>query len=225
MKIGIISDIHANIEGLKSVLNKLKDVDTILCAGDIVGYYTFVNEVIDLIREKNIQCILGNHDAYLLGLIPLPVNSIVREPIEYAKRHITKENLNFLKAIGKTSFELTIDNCTIKMYHGSPWDEFEEYIHPNFDNFEKFKAEKADVVVLGHTHYPMEKRIGKMLIINPGSCGQPRDYNPKASYAILDTKTMKVEMKRVAYNLEKISAQAQKEGFDDYVVQVLKRTK
>lgn len=225
MTIGIISDIHSNIYGLKSVLKKLQNTDLILCAGDIVGYYTFVNEVIDEIRKKNIQSILGNHDAYLLETIPIPDNPIKKISIEYTEKIITKKNLDYLKKIATPYKELVIDAIKIKMYHGSPWNYFEGYIYPDHHNFDKFKKIDADIIILGHTHWPMIKRVNKTIIVNPGSCGQPRDYNPQASFALLDTKTKEVAIKRVEYKVDNVCNAVKKADLDTELINILKRTK
>lgn len=225
MKIGIIADIHSNIYGLQSVLKQLKNIDLVLCAGDIVGYHTFVNEVIEKIKKRNIKCILGNHDAYLLGSIPIKDNSIIKKSIEYTRKIITKKNLEYLKKIDKPYKNLEIDNIKIKIYHGSPWNHFEDYIYPDYQNFNRFKKIDADLIILGHTHWPMIKKIEKTIIVNPGSCGQPRDYNPKASFAIFDTKTKNISIKRVDYEIDKVCQAIQNTDLDKKLIQILKRTK
>jgi len=225
MKIGFIADIHSNVYGLNSVLKELKKVDIIFCVGDIIGYYTFVNEVFDEIRKRNIHSILGNHDIYLLGKSPASLNSITRTSLEYTRKNISKENLNYLKKIGKGSLNIEIDGLKIKMYHGSPWNEFEEYIYPDFQDFDKFQKIDADLIVLGHTHWPMLKKIGKTIILNPGSCGQPRDYNPKASFAIFNTKTKNIQIKRVSYKIDKVCQAIREASLDKELIKILKRTK
>jgi putative phosphoesterase len=225
MKIGIIADIHSNIFGLRAVLKKLEKMDVILCAGDIVGYYTFINEVFGEIKNRNIKCVLGNHDAYLLEMIPFPTNPIVKPPIIYTKEQILKENLDFLKKTGSASCELEIDNIKIKLYHGSPWDNFEEYIYPDYQNFEKFDEVAADLIILGHTHCPMIKKTGDKIILNPGSCGQPRDYDFRASYAIFDTKTREVIIQKIEYDFEKVCQAARKEKFDERLIKILEGKK
>ncbi|MBI2577866.1 MAG: YfcE family phosphodiesterase [Candidatus Wildermuthbacteria bacterium] len=224
MKIGIISDPHANLYGLQAVLNELKDADMILCAGDLTGYYTFVNETLDLLREKGVICILGNHDAYIVGLLAVPSNPVILPSLEYTKNHISKENLDYLKSLKAGFLEVAIDRLRVRMYHASPWDEFEEYVFPDYKNFERFREIQADVIILGHTHYPMIHWEGEKLVINPGSCGQPRDYNPQASFAIFDTTTRKAVIKRITYNSEEIRKRAYEESLDPYVIQVLTRT-
>jgi predicted phosphodiesterase len=85
--------------------------------------------------------------------------------------------------------------------HGSLW-AVDEYVYPNYRNFERFVDIKADVVVMGHTHIPMMRQAGRVLLINPGSCGQPRDGNPLASYALVDTETYQVEIRRIPYDVD-----------------------
>ena len=225
MKIGIIADIHSNIYGLKNILKELTEVDTILCAGDIVGYYTFVNEVFDEFRKRNIRTILGNHDAYLLGALPVSANLTVQHSIEYTKKAINKENIDYLKKIKKASLDIKIDGLKIRMYHGSPWNEFEEYVFPDYQNFNKFRDIDADLIILGHTHWPMIKKVEKKTIINPGSCGQPRDYNSKASYAILDTKTKNIQIKRVDYEINKTCQAVKEANLDVELIKILTRTR
>lgn len=226
MKIGIIADIHSNIYGLQAVLQELENIDTILCAGDIVGYYTFVNEVFDELRKRNIKCILGNHDAYLLGRLDLlSFNPSARASLLFTRDNIAKNNLDYLENIGKAHLDIEIDGLKISIRHGSPWNELEEYIYPDYLKFERFQQIEADLVILGHTHWPMIKRVGKVMVLNPGSCGQPRDYNPQASYAIFDTKTRDVIIKRIEYDVNKVCRGIQQKSLDKELIKILKRTK
>jgi len=223
MRIGIIADIHANIYGLRSVLEGLKDADLILCAGDIVGYYPFVNEVFGALEKHNVVSVLGNHDDLLLrrDVVHTVWDGSV---LEYTRRSITKENLNKLSKLPK-QFKLCVDSLKITMVHGSPWDKLNEYIYPDCSYFERFKRIQADVIILGHTHWPMIKHVGEKLIINPGSCGQPRDYDPRASYAVLNTGTRLATLKRVPYNVEKVCKAVKELGFDSVLADILRRTK
>lgn len=224
MRIGIISDIHSNIYALNSALKRLQGMDLILCAGDITGYYPFVNEVFEELDSHNIIFIKGNHDAYLCGDKIKDVGPIKFKSFEHTKNHITNTNLAKLRNASLQQ-ELSIDGFKVVMFHGSPWDKLEEYIYPDYPNFERFKSIDADVIILGHTHYPMIKKIGEKLIINPGSCGQPRDYDPRASYVILDTPIKKAKIERVQYDIEKVCNAVRKLGFDSSLSAILKRNK
>lgn len=224
MKIGIISDIHSNVYALESVLKRLKGVDLILCAGDITGYYPFVNEVFESLESHNVVFIKGNHDAHLCGVKlkdPRPIDS---QSFEYTKNQISNINLDKLRN-APVQQELSLDELKVIMFHGSPWDNLEEYIYPDYRDFDKFKEIGADVIILGHTHYPMIKKIEKKLVINPGSCGQPRDYDPRASSVIMDTSTKEVRIERVQYDIDRVCQAVKKLGFDNKLSEILKRTR
>jgi len=224
VKIGIISDIHSNVYALESVLKRLKGVDLILCAGDITGYYPFVNEVFESLESHNVVFIKGNHDAHLCGVKlkdPRPIDS---QSFEYTKNQISNINLDKLRN-APVQQELSLDELKVIMFHGSPWDNLEEYIYPDYRDFDKFKEIGADVIILGHTHYPMIKKIEKKLVINPGSCGQPRDYDPRASSVIMDTSTKEVRIERVQYDIDRVCQAVKKLGFDNKLSEILKRTR
>lgn len=221
MLIGIISDIHSNIYGLKAVLHKLQKTDIIICAGDITGYYTFVNEVFTELKNNKIQFIKGNFDNFLFS--DSFKNKIIQESVNYTKNVITLENLELIKN-AKTKLSLKIDSKQIKVFHGSPW-KIDEYINPNYKSFEKFKLINADLIILGHTHKPMIKKIGQTIIVNPGSCGQPRDYDDRASCAIYDTKTCEVNIFRIKYDYNPIIKAVIRHNLDPKLISILKRTK
>lgn len=199
MRIGIISDVHSNLYGLRTVLNQLKNTsDIILCAGDLTGYYTYINEVFDELEKYKVKFIIGNHDYYLIQGVPMNHSQIIKDSVEYTKNKISAENL--LKIKKTKSFDnLIVDGLKIKMYHGSPWDTLEEYIYPDYDYFDKFKDIDADIVILGHTHRPMIKKAKEVIVINPGSCGQPRDNDKRATFGILNTRSKEFMFRRVDY--------------------------
>lgn len=224
MKIGLISDIHSNIYALRSVLKRLEGMDLILCAGDITGYYPFVNEVFEELEARNVIFIKGNHDAYLCGDRIKDLRPIEFKSVEYTKKHATDINLDKLRN-APLEWELNVDGVNIDMFHGSPWDKLEEYIYPDYPDFDRFKEIDTDVIILGHTHYPLIKQIGGKLVINPGSCGQPRDYDPRASFAIFDTSTKNAVIERVQYDVERLCEVVKELGFDNKLIEILKRTK
>lgn len=188
MKIGIISDIHGNIEGLCAALLELKESDIILCAGDIVGYGFFINECCEALKKNKVEFIWGNHEKYLFEGLPV-----------FAKENLTKDNFDYLKSAGGFEKKLKIDNIKISLFHGSPWNPAEEYIYPDYFNFPRFESIDADLVILGHTHRAMIKAAGKLKIINPGSCGQGRGANRELSCCIFDTKTKEALIKKINY--------------------------
>lgn len=220
MIIGLISDIHSNIFGFRAVLDQLKDADLILCAGDITGYYTFPNEVLGLLKEKNVKFIRGNFDQFIIN--GQSSNDLIQESIDFTRRVITPENLEFLSQ-APSQLNLTLDNKKILVFHGSPW-QADEYINPDFDHFEKFETFEADLIVLGHTHMPMVHNLSSIKIVNPGSCGQPRDRDSRASFAVYDTKTGQIELKRVEYNYVDVINAVKKYDLSPRLIEILKRT-
>jgi len=222
MRIGLISDIHSNIYGLKSVLARLKGTELILCSGDITGYYPFVNEVFEELKNYNVMLVKGNHDAHLCGDKIDDLRPIEPISLAYTQKHITNANLDIIRN-APLEQRIEINGIKVAMFHASPWNKLEEYIYPDYTGFDRFKEIDADAVILGHTHYPMVKKIKGRLVINPGSCGQPRDYDPRASFAILDTSTRNVNIERVQYDVEKVCAAVKELGFDSKLADILKR--
>lgn len=224
VKIGIISDIHANIYGLRSVLNKVRDTDLIICAGDITGYYPYVNEVFEELNKHNIRYVKGNHDEYLLTTETKDLGLLKNKSVEYTRGQITGINLTKLKSMPK-QLNLVADGYKIAMYHGSPWDCLNEYIYPDYKHFKRFEYLKPDIIVMGHTHFPFLKKIGGKLLINPGSCGQPRDYDPRASYARIDTSLKVAEIFKVEYERSNLIQKIEELGFDISLIKILELTK
>jgi putative phosphoesterase len=195
MRIGLISDIHANLPALRAVLDVLEQADQILCAGDMTGYFQSPNEVIAELRARNVTMISGNHDVYL-HRPPANPNAILRRSLDETHGAISTENIAFLAAL-PCEMKLTLGGVRIAMYHGSPWNAQEQYIYPDFREWERFAEIDADIVVLGHTHRPILRQIGSVTLINPGSVGQPRDGDSRPAYAILDSNTRQVQLCRV----------------------------
>jgi putative phosphoesterase len=184
MKIGIVSDVHCNHEALRIALDRMGSVDELLCAGDAVYQFRFSNEVMRVLREREARYILGNHEGVLLGKWG-----------EHARSAdwVQRDELEYMAGQGY-SLETGINGKKLVMVHGSPWEPHNEYIYPNSPAISRFAELDADYVILGHTHYQMAERVGRPLVINPGSAGEPRDPRNgfKLSYAVLDTETDEV---------------------------------
>ncbi len=208
MKVAVLADIHANLPALEKVLEEIEGMSK-FCCGDLVGYNPFPNEVIDLVKKENVVSILGNHDHAVLTGDTSWFNRIAASAIEWTVKELTAENLEFLKTLAQS-----YDN-EFYMIHGSPKNPLEEYILPEAPEYvfrDFFNYTKSDIIVLGHAHVPFVKRIDEKLIFNPGSVGQPRDFDSRASYAILDTETKELEIKRVDYDIERTAERIVKEG-------------
>jgi putative phosphoesterase len=179
--IGIVSDIHGNAAGLACALDRMGDVDELLCAGDMVEEFRFSNETVALLRDRGARCVLGNHDIGFLG--PNGVRA-------RAADHVDGDLVAWL-----ASHPLTIDTIVggkrLVLTHASPCPPHNQYVMPHSPELKRIGQIDADFVVIGHTHKQMVERVGRPLVINPGSVGQARDHSngKRLSYAVLDVGT------------------------------------
>jgi putative phosphoesterase len=165
MKIGIVSDIHCNHEALRIALDRMGDVDELLCAGDAVYQFRFSNEVMAVLRERGARYILGNHEDVLLG--KGRARALCR--LGAAVRTGAHGVAGVPPARDARQREVAGDGARQSV--GAV-----QRIHlPHSPAISRLGEIGADYVVLGHTHYQMAERVGRSLIINPGSAGEPRD--------------------------------------------------
>lgn len=222
MKIAFISDIHANLPALESVISEVRSCDMILCCGDVVGYYAEPNQVCELLRDLRIPTIRGNHDAYVTGHLESKPEYRQAYRIDWTKEVLKKSNLEWLSNL-PIEMRFCWDDLRVTIRHANPWDE-EQYLYPDSELLDQIQLEQNDIFVLGHTHRPMQRSLGKGLLINPGSVGQPRDYNSGPSYAILDVHACQVELRRTTYAFESYQQSLKQKGWDQSVIDILSRT-
>ena len=179
MRIGIVSDLHCNVAALQVAFDRMGDVDEVWCAGDIQLEYRFNNEVIEVLRERDARCVLGNHDQVLLS---------AHGKRAHSAPSVKRPNLEYLRA-QPLSVEDTTNGHRILMTHASPIPPNTQYVYPGSPHLAALSTVAADVLILGHTHVQMATRVGSVLVINPGSTGEPRDRanGLRYSYAVLDT--------------------------------------
>lgn len=224
MRILVISDIHGNDIGLNAVLKDAGRVDKILCAGDFSGYYPFVNEVIKISKGKNFISVLGNHDAYQLGEeISVDKKQAVHLSVDFIKKIITRESLDYLKSLPK-QIELSLGGKSVYMVHGSPWDFLDGRIYPDYKFFDRFSTMPYDIFIMGQTHYPFIKHIGEKIIINPGSCGQPRDFN-EVSYVLWNTEDSSFINKRLVWDISAFIQKCKEKNTPETFFTVFERVK
>ena len=204
MLIGLISDVHSNIVALKAVLEELDElgIKIILHAGDIVGYNPYPDETIELFKKKKIISIRGNHDRAFMTGDTSDFNPYAVAAMEWTRNAASQDSLNYIMGL-KDTVTIVEKEERIVMFHESP--NLHGYIYPEDATPDLLNNTNGDVLVLGHTHIPFIMDYGTIgLIVNPGSVGQPRDGNPDASFAVLDTVTRDVKLKRTKYDIEKV---------------------
>tara|TARA_B100000963_G_scaffold361905_1_gene400719 strand:- start:2649 stop:3347 length:699 start_codon:yes stop_codon:yes gene_type:complete len=231
MKIAFLSDIHSNIEAFDAVLKIIeqKNIDRIYIAGDLVGYYYYADEVIDLcMNRKDIFCIRGNHERNFLSALS---DSSIMEKFtkKYgssylrSKEQLSTSQITWLKNL-PTKLTAKLDNVTLTIAHGSIHDE-DEYVYPDA-SIETLinQLSSSDVTVLGHTHHSFVWSYKNKYLINPGSVGQPRDQSSQASFFVLNTSNMSIVPFKVNFSCERLKNDISK--FDpsySYLTRVLER--
>lgn len=216
MRIAVIADIHSNVYALEEVLRDLKkrNVGLTVCTGDLVGYGTRPNEVIDTLRKENILTIMGNYDE-AIGNFKIICGCDYPDPqdaqkaamsMHFTGEETTNENKEYLRNLPREA-TFTFNNKTIRFVHGSTR-VINEYLKENSKEAEEVMGDLVeDILVCGHTHIPYAKYYGDKLLVNAGSVGKPKTNRPDANYVIIDIEdsSVKVEIIDVAYDFEKMA--------------------
>ena len=186
VKIGIVSDIHCNAAGLARALELLGDIGALICLGDSIYEYRFTNEVVRNLKECGAEAIQGNHEEGFFG----PSGARAR-----ARGGIDPALAEWLAGRARRR-ALTLGGKRLLLVHSTPWEPRGAYIHPESALLARFAETDADIVLYGHTHRQLARRIGRVLVINPGSAGEARDSRNggQLSCAVLDTRSEEVRL-------------------------------
>ena len=224
MRVALISDIHANLAALEAVLADMPAVDRIVCCGDLVEYYDQPNEVCAFVRDRGIACIRGNHDAYVIGALSPNEEKRPFYRTDWTREVLTETHLRWLEGLG-TEMRLEEHGRRLRIRHANPWDE-ETYLYADADRaLALVQIDRDETLAVGHTHRPLHLAVSDGWLLNPGSVGQPRDWDPRASYAMLDMKTGEVEHRRVSYDVALVQRRLTIQGWDPHLVGLLSRTR
>jgi len=213
MRIAIISDIHSNLEALEKTLEiiKQKNIDEIICLGDIVGYGANPNECLALVRQHARHIMLGNHDEAAVSLQQIDdFNPYARQAAVWTSKHLTEKNKEFILTLPHI-----IEFNGLLFAHSSPYEPKEwHYIISLSEAQFNFNHFSQPICFVGHSHVPVifsedfwTKEIvkGKRYVVNVGSVGQPRDLNPQLSFGIFDSELWTYENIRSEYDVNTAS--------------------
>lgn len=233
MRLGIFSDVHANLEALQAVLEAYRsaDVERYICLGDIVGYGANPNECCELVREVADIVVMGNHDAACCGrMCPDSFNTAARIAVEQHRQMLNDVHMSWLQQL---PYRVDVDEMLF--CHGSPV-EVEEFLYvldeADVEEIVRHVSVRPPLIFVGHTHrgttfITREKpalRIWEDVrdklnvlpengyVFNVGSVGQPRDGDWRASYAIFDTASRMFERRRVEYDVDSASEKIERLG-------------
>jgi predicted phosphodiesterase len=230
MRYLVVSDVHSNGPALEAVLYDAPAFDALICLGDIVGYGPDPNECVSRLGDYTLVCLAGNHDWGAIGKADLLIfNREARHALLWTQGVMRSTVADFLKVLPPTQAL----NDSIVLAHGSPRDPVWEYLVDGASAARNFEQCSFKTALVGHSHLPLvhewleaEGRVRSLraevgmlihlddrrLILNPGSVGQPRDGDPRASYALLDMDAMTWSFRRVSYPVaiaqERMRAQA-----------------
>ena len=220
MRYAIIADIHANLAAFTAVLNDIDGrggVAEVWCLGDVVGYGPDPHQCIELLCQYSHVCVAGNHDLAAIGKIDTSdFNPDAAAACRWTGQQLTTEDIRYLE-----SLPLVIKKGEFTMAHGSPREPVWEYLLSTFSARENFDYFPSPFCLVGHSHVPLIFEYSEAgacslslfpaggvlelaqnrLIINPGGVGQPRDGDPRASYAIYDSEARTISLYRIPYDI------------------------
>jgi len=236
MKIAVISDIHSNLAALEAVL---ADVDNeqhaaeVWCLGDIVGYGPDPHACIELVQKRCSACVAGNHDRAAtrkLACTAVNFNEDAAEAARWTAQQLDHQENTYLETL-----PLVLEMGNFTLVHGSPRDPVWEYVLSEHTAAANLACFDTLYCLIGHSHSPLifecddacsalpfrEKQAfrleKKRLLINPGGVGQPRDGDPRASYAVFDSEAATVTLLRVEYDIGATQQKMRKAGLPEWL--------
>ncbi len=243
MRYLVLTDIHANLEALDASIAdaRARGYDQTLVLGDLVGYGADPNAVVERVRSlKPIAVVRGNHDKVACGLEQAEgFNAVAKSAARWTLDVLIPEYREWLAALPPGPIDV---DDVVQICHGSPFDE-DAYIFDELDALRALKIANRQLCLFGHTHYPVTFELSPdgfdsvgpapaaeavitlkpdaKYLMNPGSVGQPRDGDPRAAYAIVDTTRRCVELIRLKYPVEEAQAKVIRAGLPEVLAQRL----
>ncbi len=222
MKIGVLSDAHGHIGGfdLAQRMMEKAGASSLYFLGDAIGYIPGTGVVKRLMSARHVKAIAGNHEAMMLSGEPLEKNRAAVYQFEKVLAELKPDELAFLRSL-PTKRRLTHRGLRMLFVHGKPDDPTYGYVYPDTD-LTPFREIDADVVFMGNTHHPFVRTENRRLFVNVGSCGLPRDEDPRGCACLFDTVRQEASMVRYSISAESRAILAQG-GVADAVAKYLKR--
>jgi diadenosine tetraphosphatase ApaH/serine/threonine PP2A family protein phosphatase len=227
MRVAVISDVHANLPALESVLQAVEAaaVEETWCLGDVLGYGAEPDACTDLVRESCDVCLVGNHDLAVLGALDIGTFSeAAAEAVAWTRENVAERTLEYVRGL-----EPSGERAGIELFHASPRDPIWEYVLSAEQADACLDAQNKRAALIGHSHVALfftrpagagrrevrgaQAGEGTLLttregewLINPGSVGQPRDGDPRAAWLQLDTESGGARFHRAPYDIERAAA-------------------
>jgi putative phosphoesterase len=218
MRILLLADIHSNWPALAAIDETF---DACLFLGDVVDYATDPVPCIEWVQRFATAAVRGNHDHSVAHRVAVRPAGIFRRMASAMRPHhfdvLGDDHLTWLAQLPVTK-HLTLDGQRFLLVHATPRDPMDEYINDSEEQWRtRLQHVNVDFVCVGHTHMPMHLHLGGVQVVNPGSVGQPRDGDPRASYAIIEDG--KVSFRRVAYDISRTVDHMRNAGIEDAIIE------
>lgn len=240
MRYAIIADIHANLDAFTTVLGDIEQkggVDEMWCLGDVVGYGPEPSQCIELLRRYNPICVAGNHDWAAIGKFDTSFfNPLAAAALQWTAEQLSPDDIQYLE-----NLPVTLEKEDFTLVHGSPMEPIWEYVISTGIAARNFAFFQSLFCLVGHSHVPIVYKeedgsclpvtlspdIGMVLgssrmIINPGGVGQPRDGDPRASYAIYDSESRVFRLHRIPYDISATQDKMMQAGLPIHLITRLK---
>ena len=228
----MISDVHSNLAALEAVLAAIdaSPPDEIWCLGDVVGYGPEPNRCCEALEREASVCLAGNHDLAVIGVLPVDdFNGDAATAVIWTRTVLSEEGRRFLASLSPKA-----TRAGAELYHGSPLDPVWDYVLSEAGALASLKLAQAPLVLVGHSHVALAlayadgvlagglTQAGDELdlsaarwLVNPGSVGQPRGGDPRASWLMLDLDASRALFRRTAYPVERTQAELRAAGLPE----------
>lgn len=237
MRYAIIADVHSNLAAFTAVLDDIEHrggMDEIWCLGDMVGYGPDPNQCLELLRQHQHACVAGNHDWAAIGKLDTSdFNPDAAYACHWTANQLSPDDVGYLEGL-----PLIVERDDFTLVHGSPRSPVWEYLVSTVSAQQNFAHFKSQFCLIGHSHVPLIFEHSKAgaclfnefpadsslplaesrLIINPGSVGQPRDGDPRASYAIYDSEARAIYHYRIPYDIADTQSRMTAQGLPKHLV-------
>lgn len=244
MRVAVLSDLHANLHAVEAVTEDMdrERIDAVWCLGDVVGYGAHPREVLAWVESRADIVLKGNHDEAVASGDTTWFNPMAASAARAHAHTLAPDERARVYAWRESAHHRSEAGDDILLVHASPDDPLHEYVQPGDARLGLRRWEgRADLILLGHTHRPFVARLEPpvvdaarawsalgfaesfdetratnraLLVVNPGSVGQPRDGDPRASYAVLDLAARTVALRRVRYDVDAAAQAILKQGLD-----------
>jgi diadenosine tetraphosphatase ApaH/serine/threonine PP2A family protein phosphatase len=233
VRYAILSDIHGNLDALQAVLaDAAPRADAVICLGDIVGYGPEPEPCLELMAERAVALVAGNHEHGVAGLLELDwFNPYARAAVEWTQARLDDDHRRYLRELPLTA---GLDEATL--VHASPREPEEwEYLVSAEDGFAAFAGFSTRLCFVGHSHRPAVWSLGswgpeflpggydvaidagRRYIVNVGSVGQPRDRDARAAYTIWDADSRRITGRRVNYDVAAVRRKIVQSGLPAFL--------